>query len=55
MRGKESSLRVRFQLARQRLKGATTWTAAAAAGLILTLGGFIFYNTNVLNDYITAT
>ena len=29
--------------------------AAAAVGLILTLGGFIFYNTNVLNEYLTAS
>ena len=28
---------------------------AAAAGLILALGGFIFYNTNVLNEYLTAS
>ena len=27
------------------------WVAAAAVALILTLGGFIFYNTNVLNEY----
>ena len=32
-------------------RGSTAWTAAAAVGLILTLGGFIFYNTNVLNAY----
>ncbi|WP_237144695.1 M1 aminopeptidase family protein [Pontibacter pamirensis] len=55
VRGKESGLRVRLQLARRRFIGATTWTAAVAAGLILVLGGFIFYNTNVLNEYLTSS
>ena len=32
---------------------ATAAMAAMAVGLILALGGFIFYNTNVLNEYIT--
>ena len=31
-------------------RGPTAWVAGVAAVLILTLGGFIFYNTNVLND-----
>ena len=53
VRGKEGGMRVRLQLARQRLTGATAWTAAAAIALILTLGGFVFYNTNVLNEYVT--
>ena len=33
----------------------TARVAAAAVGLILTVGGFIFYNTNVLNEYATAS
>ncbi len=33
----------------------TAGAAAAAVGLILTLGAFIFYNTNVLNEYHTAS
>ncbi|HEV2847283.1 MAG TPA: hypothetical protein VG477_20690, partial [Thermoanaerobaculia bacterium] len=45
----------RLQLARRRFRSATAWTAAAAMGLILALGGFIFYNTNVLNEYLTAS
>ena len=53
VRGKESGLGVRLQLARRRFTRPTAWTAAAAVGLILTLGGFIFYNTNVLNEYLT--
>ena len=53
VRGRESGLRARFRIARYRLTRATVATAVLAAGLILALGGFIFYNTNVLNDYTT--
>jgi ABC-2 type transport system permease protein len=55
VRGRERKLRVRLQLARRRFTSATTWTAAAAIGLILVLGGFNFYNTNVLNEYLTSS
>ncbi|MGH2355191.1 MAG: ATP-binding cassette domain-containing protein, partial [Chloroflexota bacterium] len=54
-RGRERGLGVRLQLARRRFTRPTAWTAAAAVGLILTLGGFSFYNTNVLNEYLTAS
>jgi len=53
VRGKESGFGVRLRLARQRLTGATRRTAAAAIALIVLLGGFVFYNTNVLNAYVT--
>ena len=55
VRGMERGLAVRFQLARRRFTRTTAWTAAAAAGLILAVGGFIFYNTNVLNEYLSAS
>ncbi len=55
VRGRPGGLGVRLQLARRRLTQPTAWTAAAAMGLILTLGGFIFYNTNILNPYLTAS
>jgi ABC-2 type transport system permease protein len=55
VRGLEGGLRVRLQLARGRFTRPTAGAAAAAAGLVLTLGGFVFYNTNVLNDYATAS
>jgi ABC-2 type transport system permease protein len=54
VRGRERGLSVRLQLARRRLTRPTVWTAATAMGLVLALGGFIFYNTNVLNAYFTA-
>jgi len=55
VRGRERGPGVRLRLARHRFTRPTAWTAAAAVGLILTLGGFIFYNTNVLNEYLTAS
>jgi ABC-2 type transport system permease protein len=54
-RGREEGVRVRLQIARCRFTSPTAATAAAAVGLILTLGGFIFYNTNVLSEYATAS
>jgi ABC-2 type transport system permease protein len=54
VRGMEGSLAVRLRLARRRFTGATARTAAVAAALILGLGAFIFYNTNLLNEYLTA-
>ncbi|WP_165963551.1 ABC transporter permease/M1 family aminopeptidase [Hymenobacter radiodurans] len=53
-RGRESSLRQRLQRARRRVTFPTAVMAAVAVGLVLTLGGFIFYNTNGLNEYTTA-
>lgn len=54
VRGWEPGFRARLQLARRRFTRTTAGFAALAAGLALTLGGFLFYNTNVLNEYITA-
>jgi hypothetical protein len=53
MRGREPGFAKRLHIARFRLTRSTVGVAAIAAGLIFTLGGFIFYNTNVLNDYRT--
>ena len=53
VRGRESGIRARLRIARLRVARAALSTAAVAVALILTLGGFIFYNTNVLNEYIT--
>ncbi|WP_181305505.1 ABC transporter permease [Rufibacter sp. XAAS-G3-1] len=54
-RGRKQSLKYRLQLAQRRFTRATTWVALIASGLILTLGSFIFYNTNVLNEYLTSS
>ena len=51
-RGKESGFAARLRDARLRLTRPTARVIAVAVGLILAVGGFIFYNTNVLNEYI---
>ncbi|MDO1449307.1 ABC transporter permease [Rhodocytophaga aerolata] len=55
VRGKETSLQDRFQIARYRLGHSTRWVAGVALVFILWLGGFIFYNTNILNEYLNTT
>jgi len=54
VRGRDSGWRTRLRLAKLRVTRQTLGTAATAAGLIAGLGGFVFYNTNVLNEYITS-
>jgi hypothetical protein len=54
IRGRELGLRRRLALARQRLRGGALRAAVVALALIVTLGGFVFYNTNVVNEYVTA-
>lgn len=53
VRGRESGFGTRLKIAWLRLNRATAATAAMTLGLLLTLGGFIFYNTNVLNEHIS--
>jgi ABC-2 type transport system permease protein len=55
VRGRENGLGVRLQQARRRLTPATVGAAAVAVALVLGLGGFIFYNTNVLNEYLSPS
>ena len=52
VRGRETGLGVRMQWARRRFTGPTASVAGVAALFIVTLGGFIFYNTNVVNEYL---
>jgi ABC-2 type transport system permease protein len=52
VRGPELGIRQRLATARARLTGQTARLAGLAVVLILGLGGFIFYNTNVLNAYL---
>lgn len=54
VRGREQRFGARLHQACRRFTRPTAWVAAAALGLLLTLGGFIFYNTNVLNTYDTV-
>jgi ABC-2 type transport system permease protein len=53
-RGREAGLGVRFHMARHRFTRATAGVTTTAVALIVAAGGFIFYNTNVLNAYRTA-
>lgn len=53
VRGMEGGLRARLRMARGRFTRPTAWTAAVAGVLILMLCGFLFYNTNVVNEYVT--
>src|SRR4030095_6777171 len=50
-RGTERSLWSRLLVARRRSTRATVGVAATAVALIVTLGGFIFYNTHSLHTY----
>lgn len=52
VRGPELGVRQRLVTARGRLTARTARTAGLAVVLILGVGGFIFYNTNVLNRYL---
>ena len=49
VRGRESGVRRRFASARTRLRGPTARLAGVATALIVALGGFVFYNTSILN------
>ena len=54
VRGTESSWRVRMKLARERFSAASLAGATACVVLMLGVGGFIFYNTHILNPYRTT-
>ena len=51
VRGTERGWRERIAEARMRLTTGAVRAATVATVLIVTLGAFIFYNTNVLNEY----
>ena len=52
VRGPELGIRQRLATARARFTARTARLAGLAVVLILVFGGFIFYNTNVLNAYL---
>ena len=51
VRGPETGMRRRLGQARARLVGSVARAAVVAMALIVGFGGFIFYNTNILNEY----
>lgn len=52
-RGNYSSVRARLRDARTRLGVGVKLTASLAALAFIGIGGWIFYNTNILNEYLT--
>ena len=52
-RGNYSSVRERLRDARARLGAGVRLTAGLAAIAFIGVGGWIFYNTNILNEYLT--
>jgi ABC-type transport system involved in multi-copper enzyme maturation permease subunit len=55
VRGRDSGIRERLRTARRRFTGRTAGMAAVAASLVIAIGGFIIYNTHVLNEYQTGS
>jgi ABC-type transport system involved in multi-copper enzyme maturation permease subunit len=51
VRGEETDLDVRGRLARLRFRRPAALTAGGAGLVFVAVGGFIFYNTNILNIY----
>ena len=52
VRGHESDMRRRLGLVRQRFAGSSVRAAGVAVALIFVFGGFVFYNTNIVNEYV---
>lgn len=52
-RGASSPLKGRLRRLPSRLKGPAGWSIASAAIVMVAVGGYIFYNTKVLNEYRT--
>jgi hypothetical protein len=54
-RGKETGAAVRLRLARQQFAGRTRIMAIVATAMAAGVGSYVFYNTNILNEYRTAS
>ncbi len=52
-RGNDTSLRERWREARTRIGPGVKLIAGLAAIVFVSFGGWIFYNTNILNEYVT--
>ncbi|HSI56383.1 MAG TPA: hypothetical protein VLA16_02425, partial [Ideonella sp.] len=54
-RGAQDALRPRLAGLRHRLAGRPAWLLGGAAAAWVGIGGFVYYNTNVLNRYLPTT
>ena len=54
VRGASATLRTRLRRLPQRLRGTPAVVLGVAAAGAIGLGGWIYYNTNVLNEYVTT-
>jgi len=54
VRGSESGWRLRWKAARERCHGPVGWAVWALVAGFGATGAFIFYNTNVLNEYVAS-
>lgn len=52
-RGNYSAVRERLRDARARIGAGVTLAASLAAIVFIGIGGWVFYNTNILNEYLT--
>ena len=55
VRGREESLKSRLNLAVRRMTRSTLIVATVAVAGILIFGGLTFYNTNILNNYMSSS
>jgi ABC-2 type transport system permease protein len=53
VRGRETGAGVRTRLAWQRLRGPVRGVLAACLAAFIATGAWIYYNTNILNEYVT--
>ncbi|MEO6103453.1 MAG: ABC transporter permease subunit, partial [Pseudoxanthomonas sp.] len=53
VRGVGMGRKQRFSLARQRLRGSLGLGLAACVAAFLAVGGFLFWNTNIRNDFVS--
>ncbi|MCP4661881.1 MAG: hypothetical protein GY856_41285 [bacterium] len=54
VRGTDTGLRIRLRIAGQRFRGPVRGALVAAVAGFLATGAWIFYNTNVLNEYLPS-
>ena len=55
VRGREEKFKSRFNLAVRRITRSTAVVSMVAVAGILLFGGFVFYNTNVMNNYLSSS